>query len=69
MNTVVNSERADDGSILKGETVEELKRLGLPYANIERTVRRRQTQAFDRHLRAADDYIENAVVSFPKRSE
>lgn len=69
VNTVVNSERADDGSILKGETVEELKRLGEPYADVERTVRRRQTQAFDRYLRAAKDYIENAVVSFPKRSE
>lgn len=69
VNTVVNSERADDGSILKGETVEELKRLGEPYADVERTVRRRQTQAFDRYLRAAEDYIENAVVSFPKRSE
>ena len=69
VNTVVNSYKEDDGSISKGETVEELKRLGLSYANIERTVRRRQTQAFDRYLRAADDYIENAVVSFPKRSE
>ena len=68
VNTVVGSERADDGSILKGETVEELKRLGLPYANIERTVRRRQTQAFDRHLRAAQDYIDNAVTTFPKRT-
>ena len=36
---------------------------------IERIFRRRKTQAFDRYLRAADDYIENAVVSFPKRSE
>jgi hypothetical protein len=69
VNTVVNSYKEDDGSISRGETVEELKRLGLSYANIERTVRRRQTQAFDRYLRAADDYIENAVVSFPKRSE
>ena len=34
---------------------------------IERIFRRRKTQAFDRYLRAADDYIENAVVSFPKR--
>jgi hypothetical protein len=56
-------------TIVNGETVQNLKRLDLPYADVERTVRRRQTQAFDRYLRAADDYIENAVVSFPKRSE
>jgi hypothetical protein len=56
-------------TIVDGETVQGLKRLDLPYADVERTVRRRQTQAFDRYLRAAQDYIENAVVSFPKRSE
>ena len=56
-------------TIVNGETVQNLKRLDLPYADVERTVRRRQTQAFDRYLRAAEDYIENAVVSFPKRSE
>lgn len=53
--------------VVNGETVTGLKRLDLPYADVERTVRRRQTQAFDRHLSAAQDYIENAVRTFPLR--
>jgi hypothetical protein len=69
VNRVVNSLKEEDGTISKGETVEGLKRLGLPYADVERTVRRRQTQAFERHLMAAQDYIEHAITSFPMRSK
>ncbi|NDW53608.1 hypothetical protein [Aliiroseovarius sp. PrR006] len=56
--------------VVNGWTVEMAKREDLPYNDIQREVRRRQTASFNRHLAAAEDYIENvARGQFPKRSK
>ncbi len=54
--------------VVDGWTVEMLKRDSMSYKKEEREIRRRQTASFNRHLAAAQDYIENvAKGSFPQR--
>ncbi len=54
---------------VNGETIESLKRAGLPFGDVQREVRRRQTTSFSRYLSAANDYIENAGKGrFPLRN-
>lgn len=56
--------------VVNGETVESLRRADMPYSDVQREVRRRQTQAFNRYLAAANDYIENVGKGqFPLRSK
>ncbi len=56
--------------VVNGWTVEMAKRQDLPFSDIQREVRRRQTASFNRHLAAANDYIENVGKGqFPKRSK
>lgn len=56
--------------VVNEETVDSLKRANLPYGDVQREVRRRQTQAFNRYLAAATDYIENVGKGqFPLRSK
>lgn len=55
--------------IVDGDTVEVLKRLNLPFKDVEQEVRRRQIMAVNRHLAAAEDYIENVGRGkFPLRN-
>ena len=56
--------------VVNGETEASLRRAGFSeVADVVNTVRRRKTQSFNRHLEAAEDYIENSVKgSFPVRS-
>ena len=52
-----------------GETVAELKRLDLPYADVERVIKRRKTNTAKRHITIAEQYIENAALGeFPKKT-
>ena len=52
-----------------GETVAELKRLDLPYADVERVIKRRKTNTAKRHIVIAEQYIENAALGeFPKKT-
>lgn len=56
--------------VVNGETVESLQRADLPYNDVQQEVRRRQTQAFNRYLAAATEYIENVGKGqFPLRSK
>jgi hypothetical protein len=51
-----------------GETVAELKKLDLPYRDVLRTIRQRKSNLVRRHLRIAEQYIENvAKGNFPYR--
>lgn len=51
-----------------GETVAELKKLDLPYNDVLRVVRQRKANLVRRHLRIAEQYIENvAKGNFPYR--
>ena len=50
------SERVD------GETVAELRKLDLPYNDVLRTVRHRKTNTVKRHIRIAEQYIENVSL-------
>lgn len=53
---------------VEGETVAELKRLDLPYADVERVIKRRKTNTAKRHITIAEQYIENAALGkFPKK--
>lgn len=55
--------------IVNGETVEALKRADLPYRDLERVIRRRKQLVVQRHLRIANQYMDNVVNGeFPKRS-
>jgi len=52
-----------------GEAVAELKRLDLPYADVERVIKRRKTNTAKRHIVIAEQYIENAALGeFPKKT-
>ena len=52
-----------------GETVAELKRLDLPYSDVERVIKRRKTNTAKRHIVIAEQYIENAALGeFPKKT-
>ena len=54
---------------VEGETVAELKRLDLPYADVERVIKRRKTNTAKRHIAIAEQYIENAALGeFPKKT-
>jgi hypothetical protein len=54
---------------VEGETVAELKRLDLPYADVERVIKRRKTNTAKRHIVIAEQYIENvALGEFPKKT-
>jgi hypothetical protein len=54
---------------VEGETVAELKRLDLPYADVERVIKRRKTNTAKRHIVIAEQYIENAALGeFPKKT-
>ncbi|MCF2904639.1 hypothetical protein L0666_06550 [Octadecabacter sp. CECT 8868] len=54
--------------VVHGETIAKLMRADLPYKDVEREVRRRKTQAFNRYLTAAQEYVEYASIgSFPRR--
>lgn len=56
--------------VVNGETVETLKRLDLPYRDVQNEVRRRQVMAVNRYLTAAQDYIDNvAKGQFPLRNK
>ena len=54
--------------VVNGETISRLKKLNLPYADLQRTIDRRKQLAVQRHLRIGEQYIENAALGiFPKR--
>ena len=54
---------------VEGETVAELKRLDLPYADVERVIKRRKTNTAKRHITIAEQYIDNtALGEFPKKT-
>jgi hypothetical protein len=54
--------------VVDGETIDELKAENLPTRDLERVVKRRKQLAVQRHLRIAEQYIENVVLgAFPKR--
>jgi len=56
--------------VVNRETVDGLKRDGEYYLDVQQEVRRRQTQAFNRYLAAAEDYIENVGKGhFPLRNK
>jgi len=53
---------------VEGETVAELRKLGLRYDDVLRTVRQRKANLVRRHLRIAEQYIHNAGLGqFPLR--
>lgn len=54
--------------IVNGETIARLKQRNLPYIDLEKAIRRRQNQAFEKYRRAAEDYIAVAAGGrFPER--
>ena len=71
--TAYDSELADIAGIsvnavVNGETIAELKAEDLPTKDLERVIKRRKQLAVQRHLRIAEQYIENVVLGeFPKR--
>ena len=68
-----DSELADIAGILvnevvNGETIAELQAEDLPTRDLERAIKRRKQLAVQRHLRIAEQYIENVVLGkFPSR--
>lgn len=55
-------------TVVNGETVASLKRLDLPFWDVEKVIRRRKQLSVQRHLRIADQYIANvAKGKFPLR--
>ena len=54
--------------VVDGETIVELRAEDLPTRDLERVIKRRKQLAVQRHLRIAEQYIENvALGAFPKR--
>lgn len=55
---------------VNGETIDELRDLSLPYADLQKSLRRRKQLAVQRHLRIADQYIQNVMQGkFPYRAK
>ena len=54
--------------VVNGETVAELRADDLPTRDLDRVIKRRKQLAIQRHLRIAEQYIENVGLGyFPKR--
>jgi hypothetical protein len=54
---------------VNGETIAQLKKLDLPYRDIQRVIKGRQANLVSRHLRIADQYIDNVGKGlFPLRA-
>lgn len=55
---------------VNGETIDELRDLSLPFADLQKALRRRKRLAVQRHLRIADQYIRNVMQGkFPYRAK